>query len=105
MAFLDGPKRRPAEFFTRGMMGRNQSALRKGLNGSLDSAPLPAPYPRELIKVKRQWRLEASNEGCNNLPIKHERQFHDELCHVTFFGESLARLRLEETMLKIPEKE
>ena len=75
MAFLDDPNRRTTEFFPRGMMGRKQSAAMKGRNGSLDSAPLPAPYPREFIKVKRQRRLKASNEGYNNLSINTDVNF------------------------------
>ena len=50
MPFLGDPKRREAEFFTRGMMGRKQTASKKGRNGSLDTAPLPPPIPARTYK-------------------------------------------------------
>ena len=105
MRFLGDPKRREAEFFTRGMMGRKPTASKKGRNGSLDTAPCHLPYPRELTKATRQGCLEASNEGTNNLSIKYRRQVHDDRSQSSHFGANLARPRLGATMAKVPEKE
>ena len=60
MPFLGDPKCREAEFFTRGMMGRKQTACKKGRNGSLDTAPLPATsHTRENLQKplgKAAWK-------------------------------------------------